>query len=249
MDEGISAEYGVKIFSIGASNEEHGPAIPWNFDDFYAKRVCVAASERLRADYRMHLPYSSDGLDLARRWNRTFIPREELVNRVVSDIKQDIKRMNDPFSAVAVFSGHGGNNFLKQKETEIKERTGVPFIYVPPLSGLEITHPEYGTITPMHAGDCEHSLAAYFGMIDEKGLKDLNEVAAKSVDEIMRRWPAILLLGYLDGETSYPVERIEAKKRSLEKGKIIADPEVGRKFFEMDLENVVSAIRDLIANV
>ncbi len=248
----------IKVYSIGAGNENHGPAIPSNIDDLFAKRTSVIVCERTGADYRMHLPYSGDRVgDIAKDWNPRYMEIEEVIRYIKRDIRSDKIRQKKllgakSFSAAVIISGHGGNNFLGDKNIikEISEYLGIPVIYLPPLDGAYADHP-LGRLIPSHADDSEHSIALYMGVLNQKGLKEITELARKDVYEVIKKWPELMgLAGYVlpSGGERYNKLRevapglIDMANKFLERKCIIVDRSCGEELFNKNVDVTVRKI-------
>jgi creatinine amidohydrolase/Fe(II)-dependent formamide hydrolase-like protein len=124
----------VLLYSLGSIDEEHGPALPGMIDDVIAVRSAFDIFVQTGFRYRKHLPYVSDRVgEIARDWCSHWMSQEKLVGRVISDIRTDAAQWPRPVSHVVLINGHGGNNFLKDREQNISERIGIPFLFVVPL--------------------------------------------------------------------------------------------------------------------
>jgi creatinine amidohydrolase/Fe(II)-dependent formamide hydrolase-like protein len=250
----------VMLYSIGASNEGHGDALPSNIDDYMARRTAAQVSEQTGFNYRGHIPYSSDRVgEIARDWNPGYIPMSELITNTIRFIQQDVKTVErhlTEVSHVAIISGHGGNNFLKDAEADISKKIGKPFFYMPPFPGIHVDSKVHGRIDIAHADHGEHSVALYLGMVDLEKLANINRVAAKDPLEALRQNPPIMGLGYyilpqLGGPRYEPLrahqDLMDMALRFINKDrKIIADPEVGREFFEKNIAAAKQGIEGFI---
>lgn len=240
----------ILIYSIGASNEGHGSAIPSNIDDYTAIRTAVLVSEQTGFTYRGHLPYSSDRSGLAAiDWNPSFIKMKDLIKNIITDIKRDIKnlqRYGARVSHVIVIGGHGGNNFIKEQETKLSRSIGVPFLYVPPFPGIYVKSKKYGKILVTHADDGEHSVALYLGLLNKQKLDKINKIAKKDPIKALRQNPPLMGLGFyvlpeLGGKRyedlrSRHKELVDTATRFVKKNKkVIADYNVGRQLFEANV--------------
>jgi creatinine amidohydrolase/Fe(II)-dependent formamide hydrolase-like protein len=247
----------VLIYSIGASNEGHGSALPSNIDDYTAIRTAVSVSEQAGFTYRGHLPYSSDRSGLtAMDWNPGYIKREDLIKNVVIDIKRDIQNLEKyctRTSHIAVIGGHGGNNFIKDEETKLFDALGVPFLYVPPFPGVYAKSKKYGKVVITHADHGEHSVALYLGLLDKEKLEKINKIAKKDPIEALRQNPPIMGLGFyvlpeLGGDRykdlrSRHKDLLDVAIRFVKRDKrVIADYDVGRQLFE---GNVIAARKQI----
>lgn len=251
--------YGIKIYSIGASNELHGPALPTNIDDFFAKRVAVIVSEKIGADYVGHLPYSSDRIgSIAKDWNKSYIGIKELINNVITDISKDISRQRksklEVFSHVIIISGHGGNNLVKDSEEFISKKINVPTLYIPPLSGVYALHSKYGRIIPSHADDAEHSIGLYMGLLDKEEFNKINKSAKTNPMEVLKKWPQLMGLGgyvlpELGGKRYKKLRSMGSKnekkaRKFLQTRSIIADKGIGRQLVEGNIEMALNLIKN-----
>ncbi len=248
------------IFSIGAGNEDHGPALPSNIDDYAAIMTATTAAIRLGLTYIGHLPYSGDRAgEVALDWNPGCIPRYELVNLLIGDINGGIlaqqRYLGNKASMVIVVSGHGGNNFLEEDENRISQELGVAFHYVRPFpGGSSVRTRKHGKIEITHADHGEHSVGRYLGLLDPKSLKALNDAAAKNPIKVLRSNPSIMGLGFyvlpeLGGERYHDLrsrhpELVRTARRFVQEDKIIiADIEAGRALTDKNLRDTVKRIR------
>ncbi len=249
----------IKVYSIGASNENHGPAIPSNIDDLFAKRTSVIVCERTGADYRMHLPYSGDGVgNIAKDWNPGFMYSGTMVSYITRDIKYDVMRQRNLLGShrtvkgAVIISGHGGNNFLGHADilNHLSKHADIPVIYIPPLDGIYADHP-LGRLIPSHADDSEHSIALYMGVLNQKGLEEITELARKDVYEVIKKWPELMgLAGYVlpSGGERYNKLRelapglIEMANKFLERKSIIVDRSCGEELFNKNVDVTVRKI-------
>jgi creatinine amidohydrolase/Fe(II)-dependent formamide hydrolase-like protein len=253
----------VLMFSMGAGNEDHGPALPSNIDDYAAIETATTAAARLGLTYVGHLVYSSDRAgEVALDWNPGYIPRQELIDHVIGDIKtailaQETYLENKAFMVIVV-SGHGGNNFLEEEEHRISQELDVAFHYIRPFPGgssvrtrkqrkIEVTHADHG----------EHSVGRYLGLLDSKRLRALNKVAAKDPIRALRSNPAIMGLGfyvlpelggekYQDLRSRHP-ELVRTAKRFVQEDKVIvADAEAGKALMDKNVRDTVARIRKFL---
>ncbi len=253
----------VLVFSIGAGNESHGAALPSNIDDYAAIMTGATAALRLGATYVGHLPYSSDRAgEVARDWNPGYVPKEELMERMVEDIKRAIRSqarfLSNKASLVVVVSGHGGNNFLKEEEARISRDLAVPFHYIPPFpAGSSVRTRRHGRMEITHADDGEHSVGLYLGLLDEEKLREINEVAEKDPLEALKQNPAIMGLGYYvlpelggDRYEDLRLRHDELLKRAAKfvtsDRRVIADVEAGRALMRKNLNDTVRRIKRLL---
>ncbi len=253
----------VKIYSIGAYNEEHGPALPTNIDDYFAKHTAVRAAEQIGADYLGHLPYTSDRVgEIALDWNHTYIPMDEMKANICYEIEHDRKehkhqKMGD-FSHIVIISGHGGNNFLADDNNinYVVNGTGLPFLYIPPLDDVSVNDKRYGNIIASHADDAEHSIARYLGVLKLEQFDKLNKMSADDPEDVLRRFPAIMgLAGYVlpqFGSSRYDSLREycgpEGGELFLKRKFVIGDYEIGRKFTEGNIEMAVNRINKFLGD-
>jgi creatinine amidohydrolase/Fe(II)-dependent formamide hydrolase-like protein len=247
------------IYSIGASNEGHGRALPSNIDDHIAIYTATAISRKGGYNYRCHIPYSSDRVGpIARDWNPAYISMDELVGKLTRDLRRDIKNLQingDLASHVVLVSGHGGNNFLKEREHEISKEIGQPFLYAPPFANVQVTLNGHGNVELWHADHGEHSVGLFLGLLDSKKLNEINRVAKADPIEALRRDPPIMGLGFyvlpeLSGDNKYGALRTfgdSVTKKFIEHDRmIIADHDVGRRFMEGNIESTWKQIADFI---
>ena len=245
----------VLIYSMGSIDEGHGAALQRDNDDLVAKRTAVLAAERLGIQYSAHIPYGSDRAgEIAKDWCPAWIEPGEATKKVIGFIRENIRTWPKKVSHAVIISGHGGNNFLKDEEQRMSKEVGVPVLYVEPYEGCRVDDPQYGVIEMEHANSAEHSVAAYMGLLDEKKLAEINRVAAEDPEKALKEWPPLCGLG---GFTEFGGPRYEAlrnpewgirkhAKRFLQEREIIADPEVGRRFFEQNLDNTIGKIAEFI---
>ena len=195
--------YRIKIFSIGAHFENHGKALPPNIDDFIARHLANKLSQEINCDYVGHLPYCGDREGKkAKDWNPGVMERKIVVTGIISDIKNDLSKrkklgLPSPLCTVLV-SGHGGNNYLAEEQEKIGQRTKVPFLYLPPFGEVSIKHKKFGKLEMTHADHAEHSVAYYLGLLNEKNLHKINNLARKNPSRALKEDPAIMgLAGYV----------------------------------------------------
>ena len=243
--------YNVKIYSLGASNEGHGSALPVNIDDYMGQECALRVCKQTGCDYVGHFPYSGDRAgEMARDWNPGYMEKNEMIEHIVDDVKRD-QRKYPSFSHVVIISGHGGNNFL---ETEpLADSIGVPTLYIPPFPGAKATHPIYGEIVISHADHGEHSIAKYLGVLNEEKLREINKVAAKDPIRAIRENPPIMGLGYyvlpqLSGDKYKELRErhqdlVDSANKFVNEDKmIIADYDVGRQLFEGFVEEAKNRV-------
>ncbi|HZW57986.1 MAG TPA: hypothetical protein VFF30_16975 [Nitrososphaerales archaeon] len=251
------------VFSIGARNESHGSALPSNIDDYMAIFAASSTAMRLGLTYAGHLPYSSDRAGpVALDWNPSYMPKEELVDRILHDMRYVIKVQkelgNDPIHVLLV-SGHGGNNFLSEYTKYLTEKLGVPFHYFPPFPGSPSVYSEKfrRRLVITHADDGEHSVGLYLGLLDERKLLEINEVAREDPIQALRRNPAIMGLGFYVlpeiGGSRYEnlrrrhPELVARAREFVEKDReIVADYEVGRKLMDDWIGKNVDEVKKLV---
>lgn len=247
-----------KIYSIGASDEDHSPALPNNTDDVWAKRISLVTSEKLGADYRGHLPFSGDGVgDIAKAWNHNYVPQEELVEGVKNWIINDIQlNKGERFNHISIISGHGGNNFLKGKLEDISNSLGVPIFYFPPLVGLETEHPDFGRIIPGHANPCEHSLGLYLNQFtngqsfNQRAFDEMAKAVWDDPIKFLKEHPSVELAGYclpeLDPEGKFANlqtdHRVERAKKFVKRKEVFANYDVGKHFYDGEIQNAIEQI-------
>lgn len=243
----------VLLYSIGSIEEGHGPALSKQNDDLFAIETCKRISKATGFRYEKHLPYSSDRVgEIARDWCPVWIAPSELMRFIIRDMKSDIARMGE-ISHVIIFSGHGGNNFLKDAENEISGEIGVPFLYLIPYDGVMVDT-KHGKMGVGHADNGEHSVAAYMGLLDKEKLDMINLLAAKDPREAMRKWKPLSGLGgyVLFGGERYDALRNPAyglrseAERFIEEKRILADPEIGKELFEKNLEVAIQKATDFV---
>jgi creatinine amidohydrolase/Fe(II)-dependent formamide hydrolase-like protein len=253
------ANRSIFIYSIGASNEGHGRALPSNIDDYMAIYTATHVSRHLGYNYRGHIPYSSDRVGaIAKDWNPAYISMNEMVRKMTRDLKIDIrnlKKNGNPASYVIVISGHGGNNFLKEREKGMSKALNIPFLYVPPFANVHATLKGYGEVDLWHADHGEHSIGLFLGLLDKKKLEEINKVARIDPLEALRRDPPIMGLGFyfvpeLSGANKYnTLRKLEnsVPRKFINKDKrIIVDYDVGRQFMEGNIESAKKQIKEFI---
>ena len=254
--------YQVKIFSLGARFENHGDALPLNIDDYIGRHMAICISKEVKADYIGHLPYCGDREGKkARDWNPGVMEKTVVINGIISDIKNEIKKrkhlgFKSPLCFVLV-SGHGGNNYLKEEEQNIGKRTNMPILYLPPFYKIMIKNKKLGTIGVTHADHAEHSIADYLGLLNKKNLKKLNNLSKKDPLEALRKNPAIMGLGgYVLTEIAgdkhkslrdrHPELVKTAQKFVTKEKQIFVDKKIGKMFIDKAVENGKKAIQDFL---
>lgn len=254
--------YQVKIFSLGAHFENHGDALPLNIDDYIGRHLAICISKKIMGDYIGHLPYCGDREGKkAKDWNPGVMEKTVVVNGIISDIKNEIKKreqigISSPLCFVLV-SGHGGNNYLKDEEQNIGKRTNVPILYLPPFYKITIKNKKLGTIGVTHADHAEHSIADYLGLLDKKNLEKINNLAKTDPLKALRKNPAIMGLGgyvlpeiagdkYKSLRDRHP-ELVKTAQRFVTKEKkIFADKRIGKMFIEKAVESSKNTIQNFL---
>lgn len=240
----------ILIYSIGALDEGHGPALSRQTDDIFAIQTATNIFKQTGFPYRFHLPYVSDRMgEIAKDWCPPWMPPEETIQRVAEDIKADIATWRKPVSYVVIISGHGGNNFLKREEKKLAYSVGVPALYIEPFSHAMISE-KYDQFIITHADKGEHSVAAYLGILDEKKLKMINDLAAEKPQKALEKWKPIAGLGWyvLYGGIRYEPLRnpdfglIQTAHRFLNEKKIVVDNDLGQDLFETNVRAAVDQI-------
>lgn len=158
-------------------------------------------------------------------WAPKFIPVKELVHRVSEFLKIFIKaykEMDLPADRVFIFTGHGGNNPLADYTDEIKQNLGLKDLIITTTDDIvknankimeaskELTTELAKNggdkrkiaktlvkilLTAGHASHMEHSLAASIGILDEKKLREMNDLLSTDFEKALARWPPIGGLG------------------------------------------------------
>jgi creatinine amidohydrolase/Fe(II)-dependent formamide hydrolase-like protein len=255
------------IYTIAASNEAHGSALPSNIDEKIAIATAFSASKQTGFTYRGHIPYSTDYSDVAKYWNPDYIPQVQFVDKVLQYISEDLNKLksgsNIRASSIALIGGHGGNDqILNSESLEIEKRLGIPFIYLPPFpEATQWTHPKYGKIFVSHADLGEHSIALYLEQLDVGKLAGLNKNAAVNPRAtLLENPPLVSLTGFVlpeSGPIFEPFREMRKKRypatdgippvgvEFMEKRVIIADYKVGRDLVELNNEVAVKAIKEL----
>ncbi|MFQ5439996.1 MAG: hypothetical protein ACE5DL_00885 [Nitrosopumilaceae archaeon] len=254
--------YRIKIFSIGAHFENHGKALPMNIDDHIARHLANRLSLEINCDYVGHLPYCGDREGKkARDWNPGVMEKKVVVNGICSDIKNDLSKrkklgLSAPLCLILV-SGHGGNNYLAEEQEKIRQRVKVPVLYLPPFRNIIYNHKKYGKWEMTHADHAEHSVAAFLGLVDEKNLQKINNLASKNPIKALKEDPAIMGLGgfvlpeisgekYKSLRDRHPELVATARKFILKDKKIIVDKKVGELFIEKAIKNAKKIIHSFI---
>jgi creatinine amidohydrolase/Fe(II)-dependent formamide hydrolase-like protein len=235
----------VLLYSMGSLDEGHGPALPRQIDDLTAQRTAVDVSGKTGFPYAGHLPYTIGWFgELERDWCPACQETEKAILGIINHIKNGVSIWRRDVSHVAIISGHGGNNLLKDREKELSQSVGVPVKYVAPFKGISVPS-KYGEIIVTHADIGEHSVADYLGLLDHKKLEMLNKVAAKNPKEALTRWKPLMGLGWyvLFGGERYEHLRnprnIGMAERFMKERKIIVDPELGRDLYNKNLDSVI----------
>ncbi len=245
----------VLLYSLGSIDEAHGPALPRWIDDHLAARTALDVSVRTGFPYRKHLPYVSDRVGkIARDWCPLWVPPNVMARRVAADIRGDIALWARPVSRVALINGHGGNNFLKEREQALSMAVGVPVFFAVPLEGDGVVVPRFGRIRCSHADSGEHSLAAFLGVLDENRLRSVNAAASRDPRKALTRWKALAGLGWY---VLYGGPRFEALRKPeygllrtaedfLANPVILGNADIGRKLYTDHLERTVRSLRRFI---
>lgn len=256
--------YKTKIYSIGASDEDHNPALPNNIDDLYSKRLALITSEILGADYRGHLPFSGDKVgNIAKAWNHNYVEMQELISGVEEWIKRDLRlNRGKSFNHIAIISGHGGNNLLEDVISEMSNKIGFPMFYFPPLEDVEFNHHEFGKIVSGHSNACENSIGKYLSKIahprffNQEGFDWMKHMAEKDPVDLLKQWPSIELAGYclpeLDPEKKFKnlqtERRVKRAKDFVKRRKVFANADVGEYFFKGEIDTAVRKIEEFVKN-
>ena len=245
------ADKDVLVYSMGCIDEGHGPALQRDNDCLVAKRTAVQASETLGVQYKGHLPFVSDRVgEIAKDWCPAWQSMDEVLEGIIEFVRYDLSKWRKPVTHVAIVSGHGGNNFLKDEEAKLKEKIGVPVYYVLPFADCETQHENYGKVFVEHANSGEHSVAAYMRLLDVKWLERINQEASRDPEKVLRDYkPLCGLGGYsLLGGERYKILRKyglhEVAEQFLEEKHILGDAMVGEDLFNQNLENTITQIRD-----
>lgn len=230
------------VFSAGNPMEAHGPALPYNFDSVIATRAAVDAVDKAGGVYIMELPYTTDGVgELAKAWCPAYMPVDEFYEKsleLIKPITDSYSKLQNKDLGIVVVIGHGG--IPREFENEIEEKLGYTAKCVFPGEG-------FGS----HAGDEEHSVAAYMDCVDYDGLNLIHKVAEEDPEEVFKRWP--VLMG-LTGFWTYGGEEFEVLckphkiKRANEfraERKLYVDLAKGKKTYDGYVADTVKAIEDM----
>ena len=245
----------VLVYSMGAIDEGHGPALQRDNDDLVARRSSVNVCESLGLQCMGHLPFSSDRVgEIARDWCPAFMEPNNVIEKLPEYIKADMESWPNPVTHVVVISGHGGNNFIKDNESEISKSLGIPFLYIPSFNGCSSNHKKFGKITVGHADHGEHSVAAYMGILNQKALDEINSLAKNDIRKAIESWKPLSGLSWyvLYGGDKYeklrnPEYGLSAQsERFLKERFILADPSVGRELFDQNMMNIHKEITSFL---
>lgn len=162
---------------------------------------------------------------IASDWAPKDIPVKELSNRVIKYLRVHInayKEMGLSANRVFIFTGHGGNNILADYTSEIKKALNLQDLIITTTSDIEknankIMEATKDLTTELskngedkrkiaktlvriilsagHASHMEHSIAAAIGVLDEKKLKEMNELLSEDFEKALAKWPPIGGLG------------------------------------------------------
>ncbi len=250
----------VGVYSAGAF-EAHGTAILPDIDNRQGIRTAVTVCEQAGFAYRGHIPYSSDRAgEVARDWNGNYVGMAKMTKLVERFIRNDIevyKRHGIPTSYAVVISGHGGNNFLKDKEAKISKAIRIPFLYVAPFDGVSVKSARHGVVRITHADLAEHSIALYLNALDKRKLARINAVAKRDPLEALRQNTAIMGLGFyclpeLGGKRYNKLRKskffsntTEAEKFKRNR-KVEADYEIGRQFIQKNVKSARKRIEEFL---
>jgi creatinine amidohydrolase/Fe(II)-dependent formamide hydrolase-like protein len=247
------------VYSMGAFNEAHSPALPLDIDDHMARRTAVEVCQKLGSYYKAHLPYCGDIVgELARDWCQSHMDSEHVFSNVIADVKRDIEAQNQilsqTISHVVIISCHGGNNILQEKQAALSESAGIPVLYIPPFDGIIESYGNYTDIRMTHADIAEHSIADYLGLLDRKKLDVINELASKDPEAALKKWPTIAGLGgyrLFGGERYEPLRKSRsdptaAAIRFISERKMIVDVNLGKRFYLSNLTKIEKRILEFV---
>jgi creatinine amidohydrolase/Fe(II)-dependent formamide hydrolase-like protein len=158
-------------------------------------------------------------------WSPTYVPVKDLVQNVIKFLRLFItayKEMDLPSDRVFIFTGHGGNNVLADYTDEIQQELKLKDLIITTTDDIvknanKIMEASKDLTTQLakngedkreiakalvkillsagHASHMEHSIAASIGILDEKKLKEMNELLTNDFEEALSKWPPIGGLG------------------------------------------------------
>ena len=130
--------------------------------------------------------------------------------------------MGLPSDRVFIFTGHGGNNILADYTNEIRQNLNLKDLIITTTDDIvknanKIMEASKDLTTQLakngedkrkiaktlvkillsagHASHMEHSLGASIGILDEKKLKEMNELLTSNFENALSKWPPIGGLG------------------------------------------------------
>jgi len=260
------AERPCLIFAVGNPDENHSWALPRYTDSIFATLAALKAARLTGAYYGGHIPYTTDGGDLAASWSRAYLPKNffcALSAAYLRPIVDGYRELLKKDVEVVIAVGHGGipAEFASVVERELEVKTTCVY-----------PGKNYG----MHSGDEEHSLMKYLGYYYQKGEDLIHRVAAEDPEKVLKICPTLLgLSGYWAlGEYSidrygsdfqalggneerrkfkgrrvdcflrggYSVNSITEEVEYFERGRIYANPEHGKVLYEGFVDGVVSIV-------
>jgi len=226
------SEADVLLFSIGNDFEAHGPALPKDIDSRVAKAMCLRLGNVSGASYCAHIPFSTDMCgEVAKFWSPRYMPFQEFADKTLEFLRFYVKQLVYKPRKIVILNGHGGNTPLITMISKYAEALGVDVdVFIPEEARIPVGY------TGEHAYIIEHSVAAYLGLLDNKRLEELNQVADRDPLEALRRWPAV---GGLGGFIEFGGKKFSMLKSMLSEclehfkksRKIEADPKLGERIF------------------
>ncbi|TXT63840.1 MAG: hypothetical protein BAJALOKI1v1_660021 [Promethearchaeota archaeon] len=231
------------IMTVGNPLEGHGYALPRSIDNLVAQYVGLNIALKTGSRYVAHIPYTTDHAgDVAQDWAPKYIPIKQFIEKTTQFLNYHIetyRTMGLKASKLFIYSGHGGNDPLKEYQEDLKEELGLDKLIIGTGGILEQHVNEVMIATRQlaiqlseskeeqkklgnkfvqillgagHAGHMEHSMAYALDLMDEEKLEKMNAQLEKDFEATLKEFPPLGGLGgYLLAGSKYE-EALGTKK-------------------------------------